>query len=258
MVRRVVRAVPLLVAIAVVAAGVSFGFGAGGDPLPAAAVSFRPESPSPPTLAGAWPYVPPPLKPADFSVGEAGVPDLQLYEFPGVRSTLIEGADTEGFEVVVPVVATDGAWLRILTQVNVSGQRSFVTRDDMTVTSSSSMIVVERSLGRLTLFEGDEVRFAEPVAIGAPATPTPLGAFYVEDVLDTPDDDPSGAAVLRLGAFTDLFDRRPATSVPIIGGTDDPAALGQPVTTGGMAVSNAVAVQLLTLVKRGTPVHVLP
>jgi hypothetical protein len=128
----------------------------------------------------------------------------------------------------------------------------------MTVLSTSTTILVERSQGRLTLYDGDDAVFVEPAAVGAPNTPTPTGLYYVDLVVDTPDDDPSGVAVLRLGAFTDLNDRRPVTGVPIIGGTNDPAILGKPVTSGGIAVANAIAAQLLTLVKAGTPVVIVP
>lgn len=261
MVRRLVRAIPVVLAAAVVAVGASVGFGAGGDPVPAAAVTVQPQSASPPVVSGGWPFVPPPLRPADFSVGEAQVADLRIYDFPGVPSSgmpVVLGANQEDFEVVLPVVAAEGAWLRVLTQVNVSGQRAFVTRDDMTVTTTASMLVIERSLGRLTLFEGDEVRLIAPAAVGAANTPTPAGSFYVEQVVDLPDDDPAGFAVLRLGAFTDLGDRRPVTGVPIIGGTSDPAVPGEAVTDGSIAVDNAVVVQLLELVKPGTPVQILP
>jgi hypothetical protein len=258
--RRLLRAIPVVLAITVVAAGLSTGFGAGGDPRPAAAVSFRMESASPPVLAGGWTFVPPPPRPADFSVGVAQVPDLHIYEFPGVpyRIPVLDGANVEGFEVVLPVALADGAWLRVYTQINASGERAFVTRDDMTVSTTAALLLIERSLGRLTLFEGEDIRFSERAALGAPNTPTPTGAFYVESVVDLPDDDPAGHAVLRLGAFTDINDRRPVRNVPVIGGTDDAAILGQPVTTGGIAVSNATVEQLLALVKPGTPVQILP
>ena len=84
--------------------------------------------------------------------------------------------------------------------------------------------LIDLSDRRLTLFENGRPVLRVPVAVGAPATPTPRGRFFVvERIRVTDPGGPYGADALALSAFSEKLTYWPDGGPVAIHGTDDPS-----------------------------------
>ena len=117
---------------------------------------------------------------------------------------------------------------------------------------------VDLAARMLTWTRDGQVVLETPVAIGAPDTPTPLGAFYVTDLLDNADDSGAyGPYALGLSAHSDTLSEFAGGDGQIgLHGTDAPWSIGQDVSHGCVRVPNDVVSQLATSLRLGTPVTI--
>jgi lipoprotein-anchoring transpeptidase ErfK/SrfK len=103
-----------------------------------------------------------------------------------------------------------------------------------------------------------QVAVETPVAVGADATPTPTGRFYVTDVIDT--GRPNGAYgpfAIGLSAHSDVLDQFAGGDGQIgIHGTNEPASIGTSASHGCVRVPNEVVAALAGTIPLGTPVTI--
>jgi len=122
-------------------------------------------------------------------------------------------------------------------------------------------IGVEREARQLTVYRGmsDEVLFQAPVANGAPATPTPLGNFFVDIVLKV--NNPKGAYgpyQVSVAGFSDVLQSFGGGPGQIaIHGTNHPELIGQFVSNGCVRLTNDDITRLIDLAPVGTPVQIV-
>jgi lipoprotein-anchoring transpeptidase ErfK/SrfK len=103
-------------------------------------------------------------------------------------------------------------------------------------------ILIAKSRRTLTLFNGNSPVRNYPVALGKPATPTPLGNFAIATKIPQP----GGVLGSRwMGLNFDAYG---------IHGTNRPWLIGQLVSNGCIRMHNAHVEELFTLVRLGTPV----
>jgi len=113
----------------------------------------------------------------------------------------------------------------------------------------------------LTVYRGmsDEVLFQAPVANGAPATPTPLGNFFVDIVLKV--NNPKGAYgpyQVSVAGFSDVLQSFGGGPGQIaIHGTNHPELIGQFVSNGCVRLTNDDITRLIDLAPVGTPVQIV-
>jgi lipoprotein-anchoring transpeptidase ErfK/SrfK len=116
-------------------------------------------------------------------------------------------------------------------------------------------IVIDLSRRRLTLFGDGRSVMSIPVAVGASATPTPRGRFFViERIRITDPDGPYGAAALALSTFSEKLIHWPQGGPVAIHGTNDPASIGKAVSHGCVRVGARDLKRLFARVELGTPV----
>ena len=111
-----------------------------------------------------------------------GVP---VFDRPGGRRLVLLTMRTEwGSRRVMPVIAHEGAWLRVLADL--PGRRSgwiLASGNDLSLHTRRYALVARRSRGTLTLFDrGRRVRTVA-AAFGRGDSPTPVGRFAVTDRL---------------------------------------------------------------------------
>jgi lipoprotein-anchoring transpeptidase ErfK/SrfK len=96
------------------------------------------------------------------------------------------------------------------------------------------------------------------VAIGTGATPTPLGRFYIIELLQPPDPTgPYGPFAFGLSGFSEtLTSFAGGDGVIGIHGTNDPVALGTDVSHGCIRMANDVIETLAGVIPLGTPVAI--
>ena len=100
----------------------------------------------------------------------------------------------------------------------------------------------------------DEIRWETTVAIGTGATPTPIGDFYIIELLRPPTaDGPYGPFAFGLSGFSEtLTDYAGGQGVIGIHGTNDPASLGSDVSHGCVRVDNDVITEMAGELPLGT------
>jgi lipoprotein-anchoring transpeptidase ErfK/SrfK len=151
-----------------------------------------------------------------------------------------------------------GDWVQVALPSRPNGSQGWVEADE--VTEQVDDVVVSVSLGQhvLRVTRDGELAVETPVAVGADATPTPVGQFYVTDVIDT--GKPNGAYgpfALGLSAHSDVLDQFAGGDGQIgIHGTNEPTSIGTSASHGCVRVPNEVITALAGNIPLGTPVTI--
>lgn len=185
-----------------------------------------------------------PLQPGVVAVGkgqdEFGLP--RVYAVTAVRNT--GSCRPASFRVQVPA--------------RPNGSTRWLSARGVRVLWVDTRIVIHVRAARLELYRAGRVVLRTPIAPGAPSTPTPLGRFYVTERLIPKDPNgPWGPAALGTSAFSPVL-RNWVDGGPVgIHGTDEPSAIGHPVSHGCIRLPNAQMKKLFAAVPAGTPIVIL-
>ena len=147
-------------------------------------------------------------------------------------------------------------WVLLHLPMRPNTATGWVRQSLVTITVDPWSIQVSRAQHLLIVRRSGTVTARYPVAIGAPATPTPAGLFYVTDLIAT--GDPHGAfgpAALGLSGRSDVIKQfAGADGVLGIHGTSAQWSVGRSVSHGCIRMRNADSLTLLGTVPVGTPV----
>ena len=107
---------------------------------------------------------------------------------------------------VVRDAACRDLWYRVQLPVRPNGAVGYVAAVDLRLSAVRTRIDVDVTAAQLTLFRSGRRLLTATVAIGASATPTPLGRYYVNQRL-IPDDakGPFGPAAIGISAFSPVL-----------------------------------------------------
>ncbi len=152
--------------------------------------------------------------------------------------------------------ATD--WYRVQLAVVPNGTSGWVRAWAVRTYQVRSRIVVDLSERSLRLYRSGKLALRTPVAVGASATPTPRGRYFVNERYDLPDaNGPFGPAALGISAHSDVLQRVWIQDGPIgIHGTNEPWSIGRAASHGCIRVANSVMRRLFRLAPAGTPIVV--
>ncbi len=240
-VRRVVTAAPTVATAAILALSVVC--------IPAARAQ-QPEAgtgapPPPKTVTLAAPVAPAPI--AVYSQPDAGAPERMLDAIRrwGAPTTLL-------------VTENRNEWLKVLLPVRPNGSSGWVRTRDMRLSGTNMAVDVSLDTRTLTAFRDGNVLLTAPVAIGKPENPTPTGLFTVTELLQPPTPNgPYGKYAFGLSGYSpNLTSFNGGDGQIGLHGTNDPAKLGQAISSGCIRVSNDVITQLADLLPLGVPVQV--
>jgi lipoprotein-anchoring transpeptidase ErfK/SrfK len=164
--------------------------------------------------------------------------------------------------VVGDTTDDDGdVWLRVQLPIWPNGQAGWVAASDVNVAEVRERVVIDLSARRLVRVREGRPVARLPVAVGAAATPTPLGRYFVwARVATGRPAGPYGSYILGLSGFSEAIE--PWTEWPgeprlAIHGTDDPRDAGHAVSNGCIRVLNPL-LRALRDVPLGTPVIIRP
>ena len=159
--------------------------------------------------------------------------------------------------LLVTAQRSDG-WLQVQLPVRPNGTRGWVKATSVTTSTTAMRVVVDRRTKTLTLLRAGEPVAQFSVAVGAPATPTPAGLFFVSDRLPTLDPTgPFGPYALGLSGYSNVltsFDG--GDGVLGIHGTNADWSVGHAASHGCVRMHNSEIVTLYRQVVLGTPVVV--
>jgi lipoprotein-anchoring transpeptidase ErfK/SrfK len=165
------------------------------------------------------------------------------------------------FSIVGAIVnASCGAsWYRVKLPMRPNGITGYVRPGDVDVQKVTTRITIDLSRRELSLYRGRKRVLTTPVAVGSPATPTPVGRWYVNQRITTTDPNgPYGPAALGISAFSNVLTGW-AQGGPIgIHGTNAPWSIGHAVSNGCIRVPNATLTRLFAATPGGTPVIIHP
>lgn len=160
---------------------------------------------------------------------------------------------------VLLATARKGSWYQVLLPTRPNGSSGWVRARDVTLHTVRDDVRVDLDAHLLTWRRDGAVVLETPVAVGAPDTPTPRGAFYVTDLLDNADDGGAyGPYALGVSAHSDTLSEFAGGDGQIgLHGTDAPWSIGQAVSHGCVRVPNDVVTLLARSLPLGTPVTVV-
>lgn len=201
---------------------------------------------------------------SDGPVAWAGVPvrSVTVFRAPGrlsfVRFARVDG---NGVAVVFSVLgarldrACRPTWLHVELPVRPNMTTGWVRVQDLRLARVRTRILVDLSSRRLRLFRNGRLLIESPVAVGAPATPTPTGRYYVNRRLVAPSPNgPYGPVALGISAFSPVLTSW-AEGGPIgIHGTNELWSIGRFASHGCVRLPNAVDRRVFAETPIGTPV----
>jgi lipoprotein-anchoring transpeptidase ErfK/SrfK len=183
--------------------------------------------------------------------------ELALHDAPGGR--VIERITDEtvfGSSTRLSVVSVRGEWLAVSTETAGDRRRAWIRRSAVHLRDTGYRLVVSLSERTLELRSGTKVVFRTGVAVGSEAHPTPTGRFGVTDKLaGRRFGSVYGCCILAISAVqAKLPPNWPGGNRIALHGTNSPASLGQPVSTGCVRIGERPLRALMRNVPLGTPV----
>jgi lipoprotein-anchoring transpeptidase ErfK/SrfK len=98
-----------------------------------------------------------------------------------------------------------GSWLRVRLPGRPNGHAGWISTNRTRQTSTPWRLRVILSTRRLTVYRGGNVRRQFRVVIGKPSTPTPRGAFFIEEALALSSHEAGGPFALATSARSNVF-----------------------------------------------------
>jgi lipoprotein-anchoring transpeptidase ErfK/SrfK len=275
---RSVTALVLAATIALLVGGCAGEPAGDGFTLSAEQLSRRPEGPSPwevqvarvrPDLpAVTVSHRPPPEHDATApSVAQASV-ESALTPIPSTSlswgSAEIEGGwsftnpTVIGSPLVFLVVEDHGDWLEVMTPTRPNQQVGWLPADQVTLSTHEWRIEIDVTRNRLRIWDGPDLRIETSTVDGKPATPTPLGRYYVNETQAQSPTGVYGSWIISTNGFSDSLERF-SGEVPIfaVHGTNRPETMGQDISNGCVRVPNDIVDFIADNVPAGTPLDVV-
>jgi lipoprotein-anchoring transpeptidase ErfK/SrfK len=148
-------------------------------------------------------------------------------------------------------------WYRVQLPMRPNGVTGYVRPWAVDLSTVRTKIVVDVSSHRLTLLRGARAVLRTTVAVGAPATPTPTGQYYVNQKLVPADTSgPFGPGALGISAFSPVLTGWAQGGPVAIHGTNEPWSIGRSVSNGCIRMRNPVLWRLFRETPAGTPVQI--
>ncbi len=197
------------------------------------------------------------------AIAKPEVASPELYDAPRGAQVFFSDPVTNpsyfGTELAMLVVAEHAGWLQVQLPVRPNGTTAWVKGAGFTTETHTFHAEVQLRKHRLRVWNDDELIADTATVVGAAATPTPLGRFYVNDRI--PKADPSGSYgpwILSLSAHSEVLetfaDGRPVIAIH---GTNRPDLLGTDASNGCVRIPNDIVALLAELVPLGTPVDII-
>lgn len=165
-------------------------------------------------------------------------------QFNGPRVFLVVDATEEYLEVMIPV--------------RPNGATGWIRRDEVTLSEVQHRAEINLTTDSLTVWDGEEIIVETAAATGKPTTPTPLGEFFVRDVIESNPNGAYGSFILGLSGYSEALEtfagKEPAIAIH---GTNRNDLVGQEVSNGCIRIPNELIELLAEAVPLGTPVTVV-
>jgi lipoprotein-anchoring transpeptidase ErfK/SrfK len=195
------------------------------------------------------------------TVADVIVPRIGIYEDMGQAEPpdSLRNPTREGLPLVFLVQQQVGDWLEVQVPVRPNMATAWVKRSDVTLRQTPYHLLVDTNAQHLTAFDGAQKVLDADVATGLSGTPTPLGHFFLDGIVQVTDPSgPYGPYQLSVAAFSDVLHSFGGGNGQIaIHGTNAPGAIGAPASHGCVRMGNDDITRLASFVRSGTPVEIV-
>lgn len=163
-----------------------------------------------------------------------------------------------GGERVFLVVAEQDEYLQVQLPVRPNESTGWIRRDEVVLSEVTTRAKVDLTTNSLKVWDGSEVIVETNAAVGKPSTPTPLGTFYVRDIIEKWPGSAYGSFILGLSGYSEVLETfgggEPAIAIH---GTNRPGLIGQEVSNGCIRIPNDLVELLAETLPLGTPVEIV-
>lgn len=163
------------------------------------------------------------------------------------------------FRAVAQGGETSPEWIEVLLPVKPNGTTGWIRRDEVSLSDNPFRVEIVRADYSLRVFNRNSLWVETTIAVGNGATPTPVGEYYLMELLAPPDPTgPYGPYAFGLSGFSEVLDSFGGADTAVIGlhGTNDPGSLGSEVSHGCIRLENSIIEALATTLPLGTPVKI--
>jgi lipoprotein-anchoring transpeptidase ErfK/SrfK len=162
----------------------------------------------------------------------------------------------EGMPLSFTVLDREGARLHVRLPIRPNGSTAWIDARQVVSYVVPNHLIVDLSERTVTAKQGDETLLSAGLAVGAPATPTPEGEFYVDISVAHPGGS-YGAWMLSIAGFSNVLTNFGGGIGQIaFHGWSDESVIGQAVSNGCLRMQNGVIERLAPLAPVGTPVTI--
>ena len=148
-------------------------------------------------------------------------------------------------------------WLKVQIPVRPNGTEGWIPAKEADLSSHFVRAEVNLTERSVRVWDGDELIAETEAVVGKQSTPTPLGTFYVNDLVERFDGSAYGPFILSLSGFSEVMETF-GGGVPVIAihGTNRPELMGGAHSNGCIRIPNDVVRFLAETVPMGTPVTI--
>jgi lipoprotein-anchoring transpeptidase ErfK/SrfK len=162
------------------------------------------------------------------------------------------------------ITGQEGDWYKVSIAARPNHQEGWVKASEVTVTEHyfhGELVLSERMF---RVWNDNELIVETPVVIGTESTPTPVGRFFIAELLEAEvaGVSPGGAYgpwILATNGYSEqleLFD----SGLPVVAfhGTNNPSLLGTQASNGCIRLPNDAVTKIAETIVPGTPVEIRP
>ena len=190
---------------------------------------------------------------------------IAIYDSPAgsIRET-INAADVLSVPAQTPLVflvkSLQADWYEVYLPIRPNGATGWVPSSAVAASGTTYSIQVDTTAHILTLLDDGAQVEQFPIAVGRSDRPTPGGVYFIRELLVQPDATGLyGPYAYGLSGYSPVLEHF-AGGDAVIGlhGTNDPARLGQDVSSGCIRMSNDAITRLVQVygLPLGTPVYI--
>jgi hypothetical protein len=194
-------------------------------------------------------------------IGTATSPRIVARTAPDPNAQAIASfprVNQQGARQVFDLLAERDGWYRALLPMRPNDTLGYLPASKVHVTWTDYWILVERGHLKLTLYQSCKAIASYPVGIGTGETPTPVGVFFLQSLLQPPDaNSVYGSYAYGLSGYSEVIRDWRWGGVVGLHGTDDPSSIGHFVSHGCIRMFNKDISRLVGLLPLGTPIAIV-
>ncbi len=237
-------------------------------------VRIAAQKPSPPVTAlvealkvdrpsDEWPVVDPnvQLGPPPYHIAEVTGPVVHVFDSPTAAAPRLQlpRRTEHGLSRVLLMVAPEGDRFKVLLPIRPNNAIGWVPASEVSIQEVNYWIRIQTASHTMTVGDGTQLVDQEPVAVGTGGTPTPVGTFYLTELIRPIGQPYYGPYAYTLSAHSDVLHSFMGGDGTIgLHGTNAPGSIGRAVSHGCIRVSNPTITKLAATLPLGTPVFVTP